>query len=111
VVDPQDLDPICGVGDVVQDPVRASTGAAGAFEFSLERLADLSGCPREVAENELDNRRNDSWRDVGPVPARGPAVPQATTAGQRPSATTKHFTTPLAARHRGQPDQESASRD
>jgi len=71
VVDAQDLDPVSGVVDVVEDPVRASTGAVGAFEFSLERLADLSGCPREVAEDELDDRRNDSWRDAAQVPARG----------------------------------------
>src|ERR1035437_6441382 len=71
VVNAQDLDPISGVVDVVEDPVRAPTGAVGAFEFSLERLADLSGCPREVAEDELDDRRNDSWRDAAQVPARG----------------------------------------
>src|ERR1035437_10335222 len=71
VVDTQDLDPVRGVVDVVEDPVWASTGAVGAIEFSLERLADPSGCPREIAEDELDDRRNDSWRDVAQVPARG----------------------------------------
>src|SRR5664280_1790849 len=64
VVNAQDLDPISGVVDVVEDPVRAPTGAVRAFEFSLERLPDLSGCPREVAEHELDDRRNDSRRDA-----------------------------------------------
>src|ERR1035437_4956838 len=71
VVDSQDLDPVRGVVDLAEHPVRSSAGAVGAFEVCLERVADLSGGPCEVAEDELDDRRNDAWRDALQVPARG----------------------------------------
>jgi len=57
LVDAQDLDLVRGVVDVVEDPAWASAGTVGTLEFSLERLADLPGCPREVTEHELDDRR------------------------------------------------------
>ena len=64
MVDSQDLDPVRGVVDVVEDPVRAPTGAAGALELSPERLADPLGRLREVAEDELDDCRNDARRNA-----------------------------------------------
>ena len=44
VVDSQDLDPVRGVIDVVENPVRSSVGTIGTFELSLERLAYPPGC-------------------------------------------------------------------
>ena len=39
VFNAKDLDPIGGVIEVVEDPVRPPKGAVGAFEFCLDRMS------------------------------------------------------------------------
>ncbi len=70
MVDSQNLDAVSVIVDRVEDPVRATSGTKEALELPLKRLAHATGCVRQVAEGELDDRGDDARRDALKVPPR-----------------------------------------
>lgn len=70
MVDPQELDGLGVVVNLVEDPVRTAAGAEGAREFPLERLTDPPRIRGEVSVHELDDRGNNTRRDTRQIPSR-----------------------------------------
>lgn len=62
--DVHDVDPLRFPVDPIQQPVRAAAGAEQAGEVAFEGLADVARLAGQVTEGELDDRRDDAWRDA-----------------------------------------------
>lgn len=65
VVDPDDLDHLLGLVELIDDPVRPSTGRPHSRELSLERVADLARCFDQWPHHELHGGGGDlRWQSA-----------------------------------------------
>jgi len=64
VVDVDDVDRLRRVIDAIQDAVGTAACSVQAGQLPFERVADAVGLARQFPEGELDDRRDDPWRDA-----------------------------------------------
>jgi hypothetical protein len=64
VVDVNGVHALRFVVDAVEQPVGTAASTEQAGEFAFERVADATRLASEVAEGELDDRRDEAGRDA-----------------------------------------------
>jgi hypothetical protein len=75
VVDPLNQDEGVVVVDAVQHSVRSAPGTVHAGQLAAQRLADAAGFARQVAEHELNHRREHPRGQPVQITARGGGEP------------------------------------